>query len=140
MRVFLDTNVLASATATRGLCADLFREVLLSHHLVVSEPVLDELARVLTTKFGVSREVVDDVLHLLHQDTTMAAIGTAPEVPLDDEDDLVILATAMQGEAEAFVTGDKAVQALRQVRGMKILSPRQFWEELVGQPEDGQGR
>ena len=140
MRVFLDTNVLASATATRGLCADLFREVLLCHHLVVSQPMLDELSRVLTTKFGVSREIVEGVLRLLHQDATMAAIGTPPDVPLGDEDDLVILATAIQGEAEAFVTGDKAVQALRQVGEMKILSPRQFWEELVGQPEDGRGR
>ena len=140
MRVFLDTNVLASATATRGLCADLFREVLLSHHLVVSQPMLDELSRVLTTKFGVSREIVEGVLRLLHQDTTVAAIGTPPDVPLDDEDDLVILATAIQGRAEAFVTGDKAVQELRQVGEMKILSPRQFWEELVGQPEDGRGR
>ena len=132
MRVFLDTNVLASATATRGLCADLFREVLLSHHLVVSEPMLVELDRVLSTKFGAGRETADGVLRLLHQDTTMATGGTVPDVPLEDEDHLVILATAIQGEAEVFVTGDKAVQSLRQVCGMKILSPRQFWEELVG--------
>ena len=132
MRVFLDTNVLASATATRGLCADLFREVLLSHHLVVSQPVLDELARVLTTKFGAGREIVDGVLRLLHQDTTMATTGIPPDVPLDDEADLAIIATALQGEAEVFITGDKAVQALRQVGGMEILSPRQFWEKLVG--------
>ena len=131
MRVFLDTNVLASAVATRGLCADLFREVLLSHHLIVSHPMLVELDRVLSTKFGVGRESVDGLLRLLHQDTTVATGGAAPDVPLEDESDLVILATAIQGEADVFVTGDKAVQDLRQVCGMKILSPRQFWEELV---------
>ena len=31
MKVFLDTNVLASAAATRGLCADVLREVFASH-------------------------------------------------------------------------------------------------------------
>jgi len=137
MRVFLDTNVLASATATRGLCADLFREVLLSHHLVVSPPLLDELARVLVLKFGVSPEIVEDVLCLLQQDTTVAAGGALPDVALGDKDDLAILAGAIAGDAEVFVTGDKAVQALRRVGKMQVLSPRQFWERLVGQPPAG---
>jgi len=43
MRVFLDTNLLVSAVATRGLCADVLREVLLSHQLVISPPLLSEL-------------------------------------------------------------------------------------------------
>jgi putative PIN family toxin of toxin-antitoxin system len=137
MRVFLDTNVLASATATRGLCADLFREVLLSHHLVVSRPLLDELARVLVLKFGAGPEIVEDVLCLLQQDTTMAAGEAPPEVALGDTDDLVILAGAIAGDAEVFVTGDKAVQALHRVGKMEVLSPRQFWERLVGQQPAG---
>jgi hypothetical protein len=35
LRVFLDTNVLVSAFATRGLCADLLELVLLQHELIV---------------------------------------------------------------------------------------------------------
>ena len=50
MRVFLDTNVLVSAVATRGLCADVLREILFSHQLVVSVPLLDELKNILHTK------------------------------------------------------------------------------------------
>jgi len=137
MRVFLDTNVLASATATRGLCADLFREVLLSHHLVVSPPLLDELARVLVLKFGASPELVEDVVCLLRQDTTVATGGALPDVALRDKDDLVILAGAIAGDAEVFVTGDKAVQALHRVGKMQVVSPRQFWERLVGQQPAG---
>jgi len=140
MRVFLDTNVLVSATATRGLCADLFREVLLSHHLVVSRPLLGEVERILAVKFGADPETIDGVLHLLHQDTTMASEGTVPDVDLADADDLLILATALDGDAEVFVTGDKAVQALCHVGEMQILSPRQFWEKLVGQPDAAHGR
>ena len=114
--------------------------MLLSHHLVISQPLLDELARVLATRFGARAEIVDGVLGLLHQDTTMAAVGSLPEVALDDEDDLVILATAIEGEAKVFVTGGEAVQAVGCAGGMKILSPRQFWEELVGQQEAGRRR
>ena len=50
MRVFFDTNVLAAAFATRGLCADLFAHVLLEHELVVGEVVLRELRNKLKTK------------------------------------------------------------------------------------------
>jgi uncharacterized protein len=132
MRVFLDTNVLASAAATRGLCADLLREVLLAHHLVVSPPLLDELARVLVLKFGASPGIVEEMLCLLREDTTVAAGGALPDVALGDKDDLVILAGAIAGDAEVFVTGDKAVQALHRVGKMQVLSPRQFWERLVG--------
>ncbi len=40
MKVFLDTNVLASAAVTRGLCSDVLREVFASHDLFISEQVL----------------------------------------------------------------------------------------------------
>jgi len=47
MRIFLDTNVLASAVATRGLCADVLREVLTRHDLIISNALLKELKLVL---------------------------------------------------------------------------------------------
>lgn len=40
MRVFLDTNVLVSAFATRGLCADLMRHVLAEHDLITGEVII----------------------------------------------------------------------------------------------------
>jgi hypothetical protein len=38
--VFLDTNVLVSAFASRGLCADLFETVLLEHDFLVGRNVI----------------------------------------------------------------------------------------------------
>ncbi len=72
MKVFLDTNVLASAAATRGLCADVLRQVFASHQLSISEQVLNELTRVLRFKFGVGQDLVDDFIWLLQQDTVLA--------------------------------------------------------------------
>jgi hypothetical protein len=48
--VFLDTNVLVSAFASRGLCADLFELVLLEHDLVLGRNVLRELSKALRGK------------------------------------------------------------------------------------------
>ena len=58
MRVFLDTNVLVSAVATRGLCADVLREILVSHQLVVSNPLIFELKNILHIKIGPPQEII----------------------------------------------------------------------------------
>jgi len=50
VRVFLDTNVLVSAFASRGICADLLELILLEHDLVVGQDVLRELRKALRAK------------------------------------------------------------------------------------------
>ena len=47
MIVCFDTNVLVSAVATRGLCADIVNAALAEHQLIVGETVLMELRQVL---------------------------------------------------------------------------------------------
>jgi len=56
VRVFLDTNVLVSAFAARGLCSDLFELVLLDHELILSASVLRELSKALQQKVKLPRE------------------------------------------------------------------------------------
>ena len=136
MRVFLDTNVIVSATATRGLCADLFREVLLSHELIVSEPLMMEVSRVLSEKFGASAEMIDTVIGLLNQDTIFSRPTDLRDVDIRDRDDLLILAGALVGNAEVLVTGDKELLALGSVQNLEIISPRGFWEKIVSRQSD----
>ena len=65
MKVFLDTNVLVSAFATRGLCADVLRQVLAEHELLVGERVLREVGRVLRAKLRVPQPVIDEIEQFL---------------------------------------------------------------------------
>lgn len=58
MKAFLDTNVLVSAFATRGLCADLFRLALAEHELITTDIVLTELEGVLRERFGIPTDTV----------------------------------------------------------------------------------
>jgi putative PIN family toxin of toxin-antitoxin system len=133
MKVLLDTNVLASAIATRGLCADVLREVLAEHQLVVSSQIFSELRRVLRDKFGTSGKVIDGFVRMLQQDTIIAKVGDLPTLNLRDKDDLGILAAAESGDANVIVTGDKELQDLGDFKGVAILSPRQFWQQLTTQ-------
>jgi len=140
MKIFLDTNVLAGAAATRGLCADVLREVFASHDLFISEQVLNELRRVLGLKFGVGQDLIDDFIQLLHQDSVLAQPSRVPKIKLQDTEDLTILAAAITAGAEVLITGDKELLDLGRVENLEILSPRQFWEKLKAQEKRGVGR
>ncbi len=129
MRVFLDTNVLASAMATRGLCADILRGIITSDELLVSDPLLVELRRILPKKFHVPAPLVDELVAFLQQDTIHSQSGDLLDIKIKDKDDIVILSFAVNGKADLFVTGDKEVLSLGKVGGMDILSPRAFWDK-----------
>ena len=132
MRAFLDTNVLASAAATRGLCADVLREVLAFHQLLLSRDVLRELRRVLAKKLGADRETVGELIALLREEAVVARPGRPPKLTLKDADDLPILAAAVAGKADVFVTGDAELLRLSKIGQLRVVSPRQFWDVLTG--------
>ena len=127
MKVFLDTNVVASGLATRGLCSDVVREVLSKHDLVTSFRMLKELRRILVDKFKVDRDYVEDSIALFQVGAYVSNSKKILSIPINDEDDIEILSDALHGESEVFVTGDKEVLSLKSFNEMKILSPRDFW-------------
>ena len=135
MRVFLDTNVLASAFATRGLCADVLREVLANEDLLVSEVVLEELLDVLTDKFGLPARSAAEAVAIVRIDSTIAEPLTRVKAKVPDPDDEPILSAALSQKADVFVTGDKALLGLRKLGRMHIVSPRGFWERLQKRPK-----
>jgi len=129
VRVVFDTNVFIAAVVADGLCRDLVRLRVLPHTLITSEPLLQELRTISRAKFA-----VDPVeLPLLAQLKEEAEIVTPAELRggiCRDEDDDVVLATALAGKADLVVTGDEDLLVLKTFRGIEILSPRQFLKLL----------
>ena len=140
MKVFLDTNVLVSGFATRGLCADVVREVLTSHDLVISTQLLSELTRVLRNKIGAPSSFVTEMVEMLKQDAHLSKPTHLPDVALRDRSDLPILSSAWNGKADLLVTGDKELLELGKVENLEIVSPRGFWEKLKAQPAPSPGK
>jgi len=129
VRVFLDTNVLASALSGHGLCRDLFDRLIVDHELLFGVPVRKELDRILVEKFRVPEPLRGELFNKLDQLKQVPSSKTQlPEIP--DPDDVPILACAIAGRAELFVTGDKELLQLRVTQGMPIVSPRQAWLKL----------
>jgi putative PIN family toxin of toxin-antitoxin system len=131
VRVFLDTNVLVAAFATRGLCADVFRLTLASHELAVSETVLAELARALADKVGLPPREVTSVVAFVRQEATLASTAP-PGVSVRDADDVPILGAALACGADVLVTGDRDLLELDPPVSVRIVSPRGFWQLVKG--------
>ena len=95
VRVFLDTNVLVAAFATRGLCADLLRAVLAKHELLSSATVVKELTRTLVEKIRVPEPTVDEIVAFLRSSAVFPDTAAGPPpVAIRDPDDAVILSEA----------------------------------------------
>lgn len=134
MRVFLDTNVLVSAFASRGLCADLLELVLAEHDLLVGRNVLGELAKALREKVRLPAPRIAEIVALVSEEAIEVVTHHESVEASIDADDALVLGEAIAGEAQAFVTGDRALLELGSVGPLSIQSPREFWESLRSSP------
>jgi len=130
VRVFLDTNVLVAAFATRGLCADVMRVVLAEHQLITGEVVLTELRAVLVRRIKLPQARVDDIVALLRDQEVVPKPPKPSEVLVRDPDDRWILASAVTGRADVLVTGDRDLLDVADKAPRPILDPRGFWSLL----------
>ena len=130
----MDTNVLTSALAARGLCAELLEAVIQQHELLIGPPLVAELERVLMTKLGLPKDIVAAFIALLDEQANSHDASVSFDHPQVDDDDKIIVATALSARADIFVTGDKALLRTVSLGGMPILSPREAWRRLAAVP------
>ena len=130
MRLFLDTNVLVSAFAVRGLSADLLDVVLLEHDLVTGRAVLQELEKALRSKIKLPAERCAEIIEYVSSEAVMVVENASRASCNAEEDDRLVPGEALLGGAETFVTGDAALVTLGSLEGMRILTPRQLWDLL----------
>lgn len=133
MRVFLDTNVLVSAFAARGLCADLLELVLLEHDLVIGSNVLRELSKALREKVRLPAARTTEIMKFVTGEAAGVVNEISPTEVEVDADDALVLGEALVARAEFFVTGDAALLKFDAIATMRIASPRRFWEILQAQ-------
>lgn len=135
MRVFLDTNVLVSAFATRGICADVLRIVLAEHTFVTSEVVLEEATRVFRARIRLPGRTVDEIEAFLREYEVAGKPAAPSALPIRDEDDRWVLASAIEAKADVLVTGDRDLLDVAAETPIKIVDPRGFWR-LVAARDD----
>lgn len=123
MRVVFDTNVLVSAlTLPGGRGDEALRKIVAGEDsLALSRPILDELLSVLARKFAHDGEALARVAVFL------AELGEFVEPTetlaiVADEPDNRIIECAVAAGAQVIVTGDRAMLAHAEHRGIRIIS------------------
>jgi len=132
LKVVFDTNVYISAVLTSGtprvvLLESFSREEI---EVLISEPILSEIERILRLKIGRSYGDIMAILIAIRQNTTLISPELELSVIAEDEADNRIVECAIQGKAQYIVSGDHHVLSLEEYRGVRILSPTEFLREV----------
>lgn len=138
MRVVLDTGVMIAALITKDTPPDQIYQAWRKRRfeLITSEWQLDEFRRVSRYprlhRFLKPVETGVMINGLRRRGLVLQDLPVIDVSP--DPDDNPLLATAVAGEADYLVSGDKSgVLALRRIRHTRILTARQFLTELKRQ-------
>ena len=131
MRIVLDTNVLLSGLmlpdSTPGRIVAAWRKR--NFDLLVSEPMLEEIARVLAypkirKRIGWDDEHISRYITLLRFEAEVVSIaGVEADVPADPDDNH-LLATLIAGKADWLITGDSDFDELS--GQYPIIAPGEF--------------
>jgi len=137
-RITLDANVLApgfiSQTSASARLIDLWRTG--TFELILSEHVLQELARTLTDPYFATRLPRDDaaaILRLLRTAGTVTALTIQVRGAATHPEDDAVLATALSGQAVILCTRDKQLLKLRSYENVAILSPGELVDRFEGE-------
>ena len=127
MRVVFDANILVAALVFPGGRGDaaLRRIIAGTDQLVMSRAVLDELLDVLSRKFARDAEELAHVAVFFSELALVVTPKRRLRVVRDDSDNR-ILECAIAGRADAIVTGDKALLALKNFRGIPVVTLRSY--------------
>ncbi len=138
MRVVIDTNVWVSRLLlARSAAARAVDKALEESEIVVSESLVEELARVLSRK-KFDRYVTvrdrEEFLRRVLQIATLVPVFSQVE-DCRDPDDNYLLALALDSESDFIVTGDLDLLSLDPWRGIAVISPGAFLD--LGKQPDG---
>ena len=129
MRLVLDTNVIISALLFDGLPEKLLLSTLGGlHELVLSSYIIAETTRILEDRFKAQPANVKLLQQLLNEGEI---VYFEPFLNIvDDELDNRIFETAIKGNANYLVTGDKLLLELKEYKNIKIITVRECMSTL----------
>jgi len=127
MKIVLDSNVIIAAFSARGLCSELFENCILNQQIIISEFILSEIKEKLIKKIKLPQEIVYEIIEYLKNTFSLVEPKFINNSICRDKNDLKIIGTAIAGNAQIIITGDKDLLILKQYKEIKIASPRDFW-------------
>jgi putative PIN family toxin of toxin-antitoxin system len=129
MKILLDTNVIFSAFAARGLAQAVFELCLENHTIVTSERILSEMATHLRKKLKMPDEKARLITDFLRESCLLGEGVPIRKSACRDEKDLHVLGLAEKIRPDFIVTGDLDLLVQKKYHKTCIVTPREFWEK-----------
>ncbi len=130
MRVVIDTNVFVSSFfgGKPRKITDLWRKEKIT--LCLSKAIVDEYFEVLR-RIGLEEEKeFGELLTLFSRGFNMVFTAETPEMDIvSDPDDNKFIECAVALKSEAVITGDKALETLKEYMGIRIFTPARFLKD-----------
>jgi uncharacterized protein len=132
MKVVIDTNVFVSSFfgGNPRRIIDLWKTEKIT--LCLSKDILDEYIEVLQRIGLQDEDELGELLSLFKRGFNMLFTTKTPKVKVvkNDPDDDKFIECALALKAKVIVTGDKAIEAVGEYMGVKILTPQRFFKSF----------
>jgi len=133
IRIVVDTNVFVSSFfgGNPRRIVDLWKSGQVT--LCLSKPIIDEYVEVLS-RFGLKNErELDELLGLFARGFHVLFSAKTPElhVVVEDPDDNKFIECAVALKAGFVISGDKALRAIQDYMGIKIVTPKEFLDTYL---------
>lgn len=127
MRVVFDTNIFISALAIPGSSAEkaMLKVIEGGDTLIISRDIINEVLSVLSTKFSRDKEALSHVAVILSELGELVKPTQKVNIFKEDPDNRV-LECAIHGKADFLVTGDKEMLQVREYKGVRIISLKEY--------------
>lgn len=129
MRIMLDTNILISAFLFKSkIMNNLIQELSIHHEIVICSYTIKELKLLFKEKFKVNLKELDYFLETFPFTLVYSPNNISNKLfNIRDEDDYIILHTAIVENIDIFITGDKDFDGIN-IKKPKIMNASTFLE------------
>lgn len=108
---------------------------------ILSAEILQEVRGILTRrhiqkKYHPTEEAIEKLLSVLQELSVMISVQNIENVIPNDPPDNIVLACAVEGNADYLVSGNLYFINLKEYRNVKMVTPAQFLETLKSLADD----
>jgi putative PIN family toxin of toxin-antitoxin system len=132
IKAVLDTNVIISGIVFGGKPRQVLESAFRgSTQIYISEPIINELKGVLQRpRFYLTSEIIEIIISELIAIAEWVEPKEHINVIKSDPDDNIFLECALSSESEYIVSGDDHLLELNKWKGINIITPDKYIEEL----------
>jgi len=132
MKIMIDTNIIISSILfPKSIISEIVKHMVVNHKITLSQYTIDEIKEVFGKKFPHRINEMENFMKDLPYDLfSLREIDNKKYPKIRDNNDIPILANAIESDVDLLVTGDKDFDEISMKRP-KIITPRKYANEYM---------